>query len=86
MVGLARVILSEDYGNLSEAFELFRKAAECGNPEGLYYTGYCYLYGYGTERSVENAYSYLKEAQKLGYSDATHLLNSMGAKGLEEDQ
>ena len=76
MVGLGRVQLYEDNGDLSEAFGLFKMAAEQSSPEGLYYTGYCYLYGYGTEKSVERAYHYLARAKELGCSDADHLINT----------
>lgn len=85
MVGLARVQLYEDDGDLSEAFGLFKKAAEQNNPEGLYYTGYCYLYGYGTEKSVDSAYYHLAKAKELGYSDAERLLNTISSRGHDED-
>ena len=35
--------------NYKEAFEYFKKAANHGHAESIYYLGYCYLKGTGTQ-------------------------------------
>ena len=51
---------------LSTAFSWYLKAAEQKQPLALVKVGICYLYGYGTGRDPDKAFSYLKSADSYG--------------------
>ncbi|GBC20336.2 kinase-like domain-containing protein [Rhizophagus irregularis DAOM 181602=DAOM 197198] len=47
------------------AFKLFEKLSEKDNPRGMKWLGYCYEFGFGTEKNVDKAvYWYKKSADK----------------------
>ena len=67
------------------ALEWFSKAAEAGDPSGLYNTAYCYLNGVGTyqnEKDPELAVTLLRSAVKKGNTDAVTLLAECLMKGV----
>lgn len=53
MVILGRKYIAADRDD--EGVELFEKASELGNPEGMAYLGSCYKYGYGCEMNLDKA-------------------------------
>ena len=72
------------------ALEWFAKAAEAGDPSGMYNTAYCYLNGIGTyqnEKDPELAVKLLRVSAKKGNSDAVTLLAEclMKGEGTEKD-
>ena len=58
----------------TEAFNLFRKAAEQGFPEAQYYLGDCYLNGRGVKEDEAKATLWLRYAAAQGEERAMILL------------
>ncbi len=67
------------FGNFEydKAFLWAGKAAEMGCEEGLFYLGYCYYWGRGTDQNYQLAQKYYKLASEQGYNDATIMLGIM---------
>ncbi|CAL8124880.1 unnamed protein product [Orchesella dallaii] len=87
--------------NDSEAFQHYEKAAEVGNPEGIYHLGYCYHHGRGVEQDLEKAHQLYLEAgsksskivgltnkfrRNLGVVNAQHALGLLYENGLPVEQ
>ena len=74
-----------DYAN---AFEYFRKAAELGDPAGMYMLGTYYRYGKGVAQNYRMAVEYLGQASDMNYTDATNDLALMyeNGEGLPKDE
>ncbi len=53
-----------------EQFDLYMKAAELGNAEGIYKVGYAYFWGEGVQRDYKMAEKYLLSAAYKGYGRA----------------
>ncbi|MBR2670259.1 MAG: SEL1-like repeat protein [Solobacterium sp.] len=74
-----------DYAN---AFEYFRKAAELGDPVGMYMLGTYYRYGKGVAQNYRMAVEYLGQASDMDYTNATNDLALMyeNGEGLPKDE
>lgn len=60
--------------NESEAYEWYKKAAECGNAEAMYRIGVCHEKGIGVVKSVLKAYEWYKKAADAGNATAKKIL------------
>ena len=59
------------------AYQLFLKAARLGHVSAQFHVGYAFLRGYGTEKNVEEARTWLSQASESGHTPAmTHLAKS----------
>lgn len=61
---------------LSEAFGLFKEAADKDDANGLYNTGMCYWRGLGVNQDKERAFTYFRNAAAQGHPEA---INNIGA-------
>lgn len=61
---------------LSEAFGLFKEAADQDDANGLYNAGMCYWRGLGVTQDKERAFTYFRNAAALGHPEA---INNIGA-------
>ncbi len=78
LVGLARIMVSD--GNpetQKEGFEVARKAAESGDPEGQTFLASLYLAGKGTVKNETGAARWLSKAVEQNYPEAQFLLSHM---------
>lgn len=67
-------LASDENGDWSESFRLFRQAADLGNHEAMRYCGQFLLNGWGTKQDYLQALKYLKEAARLEDPESTRLL------------
>lgn len=67
--------------DIHKALELYRKAAELGNPEAAYNYAYSYQVGDGVDIEKETAFKWMKKSAELGYIKARLELGYMYAKG-----
>ncbi|GBB88597.1 hypothetical protein RclHR1_15150002 [Rhizophagus clarus] len=64
-----------------KAFELYQKAADLGNTDGITNLGHCYLYGYGTDIDKKKAFELYQKAANLRNSVAQDNLAFMYENG-----
>ncbi|PXF46911.1 Secretory immunoglobulin A-binding protein EsiB [Gracilariopsis chorda] len=67
-------LASDENGDWSESFRLFRQAADLGNHEAMRYCGQFLLNGWGTKQDYFQALKYLKEAARLEDPESIRLL------------
>lgn len=67
--------------DINKANELYKRAAELGNPEAAYNYAYAYIVGDGVEINKETAFIWMKKAAELGYIQARLELAYMFATG-----
>ncbi|GBC05625.1 hypothetical protein RclHR1_06320003 [Rhizophagus clarus] len=60
-----------------KAFELYQKAADLGNANGIYNLGYCYRYGIGTDIDKKKAFELYQKAANLKSNAAQYILAYM---------
>lgn len=79
MVRLGEIYLeaNKSDANPREAAKLFTKAANLGNPEGLFMCGYCYEMGYGVERNFAIAEECYIRSSKKGVDAADFRLGCL---------
>lgn len=73
----------------AQAFELYRKAAEAGDPVGQYGLGTMYASGEGVSRDTEQAVHWFRRSAEQGYGQAMVVLGDAylaGDLGLPQDQ
>ncbi|MBC7914877.1 MAG: SEL1-like repeat protein [Pyrinomonadaceae bacterium] len=68
--------------NPVKGFQLYKKAAEAGNPQAMNAIAILYSKGIGTEVSQQEAFLWFKKATEKGYVNAWYNLGSMYRKGL----
>ena len=68
--------------NAAQAFRDFRNAAEMGNADGLFWTGFCMAKGLGTAKNVRGAIPFLEKAATHNQSNAMVLLAQIYSAGL----
>lgn len=75
-------------GNFQDAFRHFRVAADFGrgSPESMYRLSNMYLFGEGTEKSIEQGMSGLKDAANRGYVPAILDLGLRSLRGHEVEK
>ncbi len=76
------------FGNNSEAFESFKKAAEKGNVEAQVKVSAMYLEGNGTSKNYSEANKWLRKAATKGHTNSQFLLGLAyydGEQGLKQD-
>lgn len=74
--------MSLDY---NKSFSLYRKAAELGEPHGVYGTGYCYYKGLGVKQDYCQALNYLSLGSEKGHSGCDMLLGNYYSHGYISD-
>ena len=67
--------------NYSEAFQLFKKAADNGHIPSQNHVGYCYKYGLGVTKDLSKAVNWYKIAAKQGDMHAQNNLGNCYYKG-----
>ena len=67
--------------NYSEAFQLFKKAADQGHIPSQNHVGYCYKYGLGVSKDLSKAVNWYKIAAKQGDMHAQNNLGNCYYKG-----
>ena len=67
--------------DFQRGFELFKQAAELGNPAAITSLADCYLNGVGTDFNAFRAVDYYKEAAERGYTNAKYKLAVLYMKG-----
>ena len=67
--------------NYSEAFQLFKKAADNGHMPSQNHVGYCYKYGLGVTKDLSKAVNWYKIAAKQGDMHAQNNLGNCYYKG-----
>jgi len=60
----------EEAKNQQEAYEWYKKAAEKGDPEGLYKVAGCLMSGIGVEKNEKEAFTYYLSAANNGHTKA----------------
>ena len=60
--------------DLDKAFSLWKKTADLGDPEGLYYVGVCYGTGDVVSQDYAMSTHYFQQAADKGYADALYQL------------
>lgn len=68
--------IDEEY-NESEAYECYKKAAECGNAEAMYRIGVYYENGIGVAKNVLKAYEWYKKAADGGHDVAKKIIKNL---------
>lgn len=53
--------------NPLESFKCFQRAAIQNYAEAQYWLGYCYSWGIGVEKNIEEANKWYKKAEELGF-------------------
>lgn len=76
----------DDYLNLEKAFSYFSKAAEKGNINGLYFTGYMLYKGLGCEQSYEKAIECFKPGASDNYAPSLYMLGLCYRNGYGVEQ
>lgn len=74
--------------NLREAFHLFRRAADLGDPCAMYSLHHCYFHGDGVEADPKKARRWLVRAARHGDANAqVDLANALftGTQGMKKD-
>ena len=84
---LAQYILGErsykeNPPNYQDAFAWFSNAAEGGNPQAQYMTGFMLMQGQGTSRSVPLAIKFFRDAAEQNHTAAQYVLGQIYWKGL----
>ena len=64
-----------------QALKLFCEAGDAGHPEACYQAYLCYEWGYGTERKLSTATTWLEKASKLNHAKAKVFLAEMYLSG-----
>ncbi len=70
--------LEEDAGNLYKALNLYKRAADFGNPHGMYHLSRFHLEGKVGKVDEVAATNWLKQAAVLGHEDSRALLRLWG--------
>lgn len=76
-----------DAGRHKEAVEMYLRAAETGNPEAQFKTGYAFYNGEGTDRDYASAAMWFKRATRGGFAKAEYNLAYcyMNGRGVPRD-
>ena len=85
-VRLAYILDAAEFN--AEAVEWYRRAAEAGDPEGLYGLGQMYLKGEGIERDRDQGRDWIVRAAEAGLTSAMRVLATnyeRGGMGLDPD-
>ncbi len=75
-----------EQGNLKEAMESYRKAAEKGHAEAQNSLGIMYFLGQGVKEDHKEAVKWCRKAAEQGYPQAQYNLGTMYSKGLGTEQ
>lgn len=67
--------------NEKEAYRIFKRTADIGDPKSMFMVGSMHLSGTGTEIDTEKAHTYLKSAAELGVAEAMILLGTFYTTG-----
>lgn len=85
MVSLGNIYSKGRYGvakREKKAFGYYKKAAELGDDNGMFYLGLCYCYGIGTEKDFEKALEWYERAAESGNLSA---YSALGDKFMDSD-
>ncbi len=81
-INLAHIYVSDqDEESFTKALNLYEQAAVAGDKTSMYHLGYMFLQGIGTDKNVEAALSWLKQAAQEKFLPAYHLLAIMFLSG-----
>ncbi|RGB29447.1 hypothetical protein C1646_766599 [Rhizophagus diaphanus] len=72
------IVVEKDY---NKAFELYKKSAEGGYPDGITMLGYCYYKGIGTKIDKQKSFELYQNAANLGSNTAQYNLALMFEEG-----
>ncbi len=91
MLGLGYMALSPDKSRFKpdKAFEMFKAAADKGDPEAMFELGKLYEKGIGTEQDVKAAIALYQKSADLGFADAINDLGFLyyqGSAGLARNK
>lgn len=67
-------------------FEVFKKAAEKGDPNGLYNLGMCYMNGIGCEKDYDLGFEAFKAAAEKGHPEAINNIGGCYRDGIVVEQ
>ncbi|HMS45142.1 MAG TPA: tetratricopeptide repeat protein, partial [Alphaproteobacteria bacterium] len=70
LIQLADAMKIEATGNYKEAFQIFKKLADIGDPTGQYRVGFYYWQGLGVEQDNHQAFEWFNKAAETNYPSA----------------
>lgn len=77
-MSLLGLFYKQDIENPTKALYWWMKAAEAGDPDGLYFLGECYINGYVVPENCEEGYKLIQQAAQKGCEAAKKALECAG--------